>query len=229
MPSDTVSVSSPMMGGGRGGRKRSGRRNTISTAPPPRVANMSTFDWDGQRDRYWRRLDWQAVVLMLPHPDCVAHRLRLAGKPIPKPEKKVYPRKNVQRPGIGKGRRYDREQIVRLYVQERKTVKQIMEVIGCKTDRTVREALRAAGVYDPKRDLVPTPKRTRWAKGTAPGRKPQRICPKGLHEMAKYGKPLMVSGVQRGRYCSACKAIRDPKSPRTRADFEEVQNGSTQA
>jgi hypothetical protein len=186
------------------------------------VVNASTFDWDGARDRYWRSLDWQALVMGSQNRDAVAHRARLAGLPIPVQQK---PASGVKNPGVGRGRRYDRKEMARLYVQERKTVAEIMAIVGCKTERTVREALRSEQVYDPKRDLGKTENLFQYSNRT---RERRKVCMAGLHDMEKYGREVKgrtgVDGKPKknGRYCTACQGIRQGADP---SYYETVDDG----
>jgi hypothetical protein len=198
-------MNSPMVGGGTG--KQRGRKS-LNTSPPPAP---STFDWDGHRDGYWRRLDWQAVVERSTNLDAELHRLKLEGFEFSKPAPK--PQREAKKPAwAGRPTKYDRDEMARRWIL-RETVKDIADALGC-GERTVRECIRAKGVYDPERDKVRVPP-TR-PKDTYVRRK---TCARGLHDMDVYGREVTgkrgADGQPKanGRYCSACQRIGQGADP----------------
>jgi hypothetical protein len=210
------------------------KKGTLKMGPPEKDLMLSTFDWEGTRRAYYDRLDaqiaeaearglppekWDSDMkwrLVQREQGLRAAREMVEKKPLkPKVAKKEPKVKNE-----GRGKRFDRDAMVRMYTVEKFLVSQIAEAMGC-SPQTVVNGLRAKEVYEPGRDL-----------GQVAGerydisqhRRPRRdVCGKGLHLMLKYGRPIMVEvngeKVESGRYCSACSMIRGGADPKR---FDEV-------
>lgn len=146
---------SPGLGGGRGNSRGKGRKRGINNGPPPKVTDASTFDWDGQRDRYWRTLDWQAWVMRSPNRDARVHLLRMQGKkqeaqaaaaqrPKPKTQPKIKKQNQIH---------MTPEQVleVRRRYEAGETVGQIAKAMG-RSDAGITNQLKKAGIYQPGRD-----------------------------------------------------------------------------
>lgn len=108
-------------------------------------AKYGTFDWEASRKRYEERLQ-QDIDNGIDNVETRAELDRRAGIVRVKPK--------VQRTGNRPGPKplYDRKEFVRMYLEGMSVVK-IARHFKC-ADDTVREAVRKAGVYDPKRDVT---------------------------------------------------------------------------
>lgn len=147
----------------------------------------SGIDWGRIRDDYEARLAWEKDQGL----DPVELKAR-AEEEAAQAEGRPVVKKKQDTSGLGGRPKYDRAEIVRLYVDEGLTAPQIVERIGCNR-QTVYSHLNAAGIErrDDRKVLPGPPRRTH--------------CVKRGHEMNDDNTRVAKDG---SRLCRKCEAIR---------------------
>lgn len=189
----------PLRGAGKPG---AGVRAKVGAKNPQKAAQdrPKGLDWGGLTARYEERLLQEKEQGL----DPVELKFRveqteakIQGKPAPKKTGTRY--SPGSRAGIGGAKpSYDRKEIVRLYVEDKRTVPQIAEKLGC-NKQTVYSNLKAANVE------------MRDDRKVLEGRKPQTHCKQG-HEFTEANTRVATrNDGTRHRSCKTCDAARAVK------------------